>query len=48
MVDEYKPESAIADRAVWHDWYRQILEFSKLKELADDSFRFDENGRKFS
>ena len=27
---------------------RQILDSSKLKELADDTFRFDENGRKFS
>ena len=27
---------------------RQILGSSKLKEFADDNFRFDENGRKFS
>ena len=27
---------------------RQILDFSKLKESADDNFKFDENGRKFS
>ena len=27
---------------------RQILDYSKLKEFADDNFRFDENGRKFS
>ena len=26
----------------------QILDCSKLKELADDNFKFDENGRKFS
>ena len=26
----------------------QILNSSKLKELADDNFKFDENGRKFS
>ena len=26
---------------------RQILDSSKLKELADDNFKFDENGRKF-
>ena len=26
----------------------QILESSKLKELADDNLRFDENGNKFS
>ena len=26
----------------------QILDCSKLKELADDSFKFDENGRQFS
>ena len=27
---------------------QQILDSSKLKEFADDNFRFDENGRKFS
>ena len=27
---------------------RQILDSSKLKEFADDIFKFDENGRKFS
>ena len=27
---------------------RQILDSSKLKEFADDDFRFDENGRKLS
>ena len=27
---------------------RQILNSSKLKEVADDNFKFDENGRKFS
>ena len=27
---------------------RQILDYSKLKELADDNFEFDENGRTFS
>ena len=27
---------------------RQILDSSKLKEFADDSFKFDENGRKLS
>ena len=27
---------------------RQILDSSKLKEFADDNFRFDKNGRKFS
>ena len=26
----------------------QILDSSKLKEFADNSFKFDENGRKFS
>ena len=25
----------------------KILDSSKLKELADDNFKFDENGRKF-
>ena len=28
--------------------YGQILDSSKLKELADDNFKFDENGRKLS
>ena len=27
---------------------RQILDCSKLKELADDNFKFNESGRKFS
>ena len=27
---------------------RQILDFSKLKDSADDKIKFDENGRKFS
>ena len=27
---------------------RQILDVSKLKEFADDNFKFDENGRKLS
>ena len=27
---------------------RRILDPSKLKEFADDKFKFDENGRKFS
>ena len=27
---------------------RQILESSKLKEFADDNFKIDENGRRFS
>ena len=27
---------------------RQILDFSKLTEFADDNFKFDENGKKFS
>ena len=27
---------------------RQILDSSKLKDFADDNFRFDENGRKLS
>ena len=27
---------------------QQILDFSKLNELADDNFKFDENGRKLS
>ena len=26
---------------------RQILDSSKIKEFADDNFKFDENGRKF-
>ena len=27
---------------------QQILDSSKLKEFADDNFKFEENGRKFS
>ena len=27
---------------------RQILDFSKLKEFADDNFKFDENSKKLS
>ena len=27
---------------------RQILDSSKLKEFADDNFKFDENSREFS
>ena len=27
---------------------QQILDFSKMKEFADNNFIFDENGRKFS
>ena len=27
---------------------RQIFDSSKPKEFADDNFKFDENGRKFS
>ena len=27
---------------------RQILDSSKLKKFADDNFKFDENGSKFS
>ena len=26
----------------------QILDYSKLKEFADDNVKFDENGRRFS
>ena len=26
---------------------RQILDSSKMKDFADDNFKFDENGRKF-
>ena len=34
----------------WHLPFpkRQILDSSKLKEFADDNFKFDGNGRKFS
>ena len=28
--------------------FRQILDFSKLKEFADENFKFDENGRRLS
>ena len=38
----------------WNDYIllpitrQQILDSSKLKEFADDNFKFDENGRKLS
>ena len=36
-------------RIRWLTHYRrQILDSSKLKEFADDNFKFDENGRKLS
>ena len=35
-------------RVVYHFPKRQILDASKLKEFADENFKFDENGRKFS
>ena len=31
-----------------YDTKRQILDSSKLKEFADDNFKFDENGKKLS
>ena len=34
---------------IWLSFPKQkILDFSKLKELAEDNFKFDENGGKFS
>ena len=39
-------------RSVWYSLEpfpkRQISDFSKLKDSADDNFKFDENDRKFS
>ena len=32
----------------FHITRRLILDSSKLKEFADDNFKFDENGRKLS
>ena len=32
----------------WPITRRQILDSSKLKEFADDNFKFDENGRKLT
>ena len=31
----------------YHITRRQILDWSKLKQSADDNFKFDENSRKF-
>ena len=36
------------DQSLTHYPRRQILDPSKLKEFADGSFKFDENGRKLS
>ena len=33
---------------IWLFSRRHILDSSKLKEFADNNFRFDENGRKLS
>ena len=42
-----KPESVFTNHSQPFP-KRQILDSSKLKELADNSFKFDENGRKLS
>ena len=44
-------KSSITSTSVfWHKpiTRRQILDHSKLKEFADNNFKFDENGRKLS
>ena len=41
------PTSLNAD-SVYPITRRQILDSSKLKEFANDNFKFDENGRKLS
>ena len=38
-------ESKLADKPITR---QQLLDYSKLKEFADDNFKFDENGRKLS
>ena len=40
-------KSQVCDRYLTY-YQTTILDSSKLKEFADDSFRFDENGRKLS
>ena len=42
-----KPE-ILSGRELKRFTRRQILDSSKLKEFADDNFKFDENGRKLS
>jgi hypothetical protein len=49
MVNWYAEELGIEFRVwpfVWPITSRQILDSSKLKEFADDNFKFDENGKK--
>ena len=44
-------ETAVSYKSVIRFFFfpkRQILDSPKLKEFADDNFKFDENGRKFS
>ena len=38
----------LVPRKVLSSSTRQILDSSKLKEVADDNFKFDESGRMFS
>ena len=41
-------DTTIFSKTVYPITRRQILDSSKLKEFADDNFKFDENGRKLS
>ena len=47
-VVSFKKTSSIEDRKDYPITRQQILDSSKLKEFADDNFKFDENGRKLS
>ena len=55
LVKSYIPVSFSSNVIKKHllEWYltlsqTKILDTSKLKEFADDNFKFDENGRKLS
>ena len=47
-VSCYHDETKIMLKAVLPFPKKQILDSSKLREFADNSFKFDKNGRKFS
>ena len=43
-----RQNAALRDRACLTFPKRHIIDFSTLKQLADDNLKIDENGRKFS
>ena len=46
FITDRVPVTACVINIVYPITRRQILDSSKLKEFADDNFKFDENGRK--